>query len=174
MFSNCLHARFCVCVVCVCLSVCLAWYEEAQDRSAWRVDCLICHRSFRRPGDKARHKCSAERSLPIQEQRGAVQCGTCRRWFHSRGGLRVHHCLPLEPSKVSAPASSIPLSLHASLLCLTCNRQFKPVPGFRRHMCDRGHRATKSDRASNCVRCSRCSRQFRRQSDLSRHLRFCS
>ena len=170
----------------------LAWYGIAQDRSAWRVsavgpslggpshdqsqrvDCLICPRTFRRPGDKARHKCSAERSLPIQEQRGAVQCGTCRRWFHSHGGLRVHHCLPLEPSEASAPASPIPLNVPASLLCVTCNRQFKSVSGFRRHKCDRGHRATKSDRVSYGVRCSRCNRQFRRQSDLSRHLRFCS
>ena len=119
----------------------LACYGIAQDRSAWRVsavgpslggpshdqsqrvDCLICHRSFRRPGDKARHKCSAERSLPIQEQRGAVQCGTCRRWFHSRGGLRVHHCLPLEPSEASGPASPIPLNVPASLLSLVCDMQ---------------------------------------------------
>ena len=39
-----------------------------------------------------RHKCVAERSKPVWEQRGAVQCGTCQRWFLSCGGLSVHSC----------------------------------------------------------------------------------
>ena len=78
------------------------------------------------------------------------------------------------PAAAASPASPIPLNVPASLLCVTCNRQFKSVPGFRRYKCDRGHRATKSNRASYGVCCSHCNRQFCRQSDLSRHLRFCS
>ena len=41
----------------------------------------------------ARHKCIAERQKPVREQRGAVQCERCGRWFRSRGGLAVHACL---------------------------------------------------------------------------------
>ena len=52
----------------------------------------ICGRSFRRESDKKRHKCDAERSKPVWEQRGAVQCGTFQRWFLSHGGLSVHSC----------------------------------------------------------------------------------
>ena len=51
VFSHCLRARVCVCVVGVCVFVCVCGLV-AQDRSAWRQDCLICHQSFRQPGDK--------------------------------------------------------------------------------------------------------------------------
>ena len=37
-----------------------------------------------------RHKCIAERQKPVSQQRGAVQCGTCHKWFSSNGGLAVH------------------------------------------------------------------------------------
>ena len=43
--------------------------------------------------DNKRHKCVLEQAKPVQEQRGAVQCMTCQRWFRSRGGLAVHRCL---------------------------------------------------------------------------------
>ena len=49
-------------------------------------------RYFRRECDKSRHKCAAERQRPVCEQRGAVQCAVCDRWFRSIGGLTVHHC----------------------------------------------------------------------------------
>ena len=41
-----------------------------------------------------RDKCIEERSKPISEQRGAVICSSCHRWFRSRGGLAVHVCRP--------------------------------------------------------------------------------
>ena len=47
---------------------------------------------FRREGDKKRHKCVLERSKPVSEQSGALQCS---RWFRSRGGLSVHCCIGL-------------------------------------------------------------------------------
>ncbi len=90
------------------------WFEEASDRRGWRepyrqglqarctrqvqvstappqnqVLSQECGRSFRRAGDKARHKCTTERQKPIQE-RGAAQCPVCGRWFRSPGGLAVH------------------------------------------------------------------------------------
>ena len=40
-----------------------------------------------------RHKCTAERQKPVSQQRGAVQCGTCHKWFRSKGGLAVHSCI---------------------------------------------------------------------------------
>lgn len=96
------------------------WYEEArQSRARWRAMCWIgieefreaqqsrsqsssvrnvvcdeCGRAFRRESDKKRHKCLDERRKPVSQQKGAVQCGTCRKWFKSRGGLTVHACRP--------------------------------------------------------------------------------
>ena len=74
------------------------WYDAALSRTSWRetysagldadrptpqkqVQCLKCRRSFRREGNMARHKFTAERQKPICEQHGAVQCTTCLRWF---------------------------------------------------------------------------------------------
>ena len=38
-----------------------------------------------------------ERQKPVNEQRGAVQCHVCLKWFKSKGGLAVHRCnLPCE------------------------------------------------------------------------------
>ena len=54
-----------------------------------RIQCSICERSFSQSSDLKRHKCLAERSLPIELQHGAIQC-SCHRWFRSRGGLTIH------------------------------------------------------------------------------------
>ena len=56
------------------------------------VVCGVCSRSFRREGDKKRHKCVAEREKPVSEQR--MQC---MKWFKSRGGLALHKCVPSRP-----------------------------------------------------------------------------
>ena len=86
------------------------WFDCAQDRSAWRehvlvfqppraveksVLCSSCNRAFSRPQDRARHKCLAERQLPVHQQRGSAQCVSCCRWFRSKGGLAVHRCVVL-------------------------------------------------------------------------------
>ena len=97
------------------------WYKHTSQRDCWRtiyrkgltdqcsqqqlrssqpqsqVTCEGCGRSFCRAGDKARHKCIDERRKPVHEQRGAVQCSSCSRWFRSRGGLSVHRCETPEP-----------------------------------------------------------------------------
>ena len=52
----------------------------------------VCGRYFRRECDKVRHKCTAERSKPVCEQKGAVRGTVCGRWFRSRGGITVHRC----------------------------------------------------------------------------------
>ena len=83
--------------MCVCVYVCS---EANKSREVWRalyklgvedhvksqctdrqstqanygVFCDICKRSFRREGDKKRHKYTAERKKTIAEQVGATQC----------------------------------------------------------------------------------------------------
>ena len=65
---------------------------QGLSQSSRRIQCQQCDRWFRRPSDKARHKCSAERMKPVQDQRGSSQCERCKRWFLSRGGMAVHRC----------------------------------------------------------------------------------
>ena len=47
--------------------------------SQGRVECRECGRTFSRSGDLKRHKCFDERSKPVQEQRGSLQCPNCER-----------------------------------------------------------------------------------------------
>ena len=110
-----------------------AWYETAQSRSTWRalyqdltvpsrlvsnaVCCRLCRREFSRPSDFKRHKCLAERLRPIQEQRGAVQCGRCQLWFRSSGGLAVHSCHPTD-IHVAVATTSNPLPCSTCLVFL--------------------------------------------------------
>ena len=91
------------------------WYEEAGSRAGWRamcrlgmeelavtrqsqrqraaatrdVECEVCGRKFRRESDRKRHKCVDERRKPVSQQKGAVKCRSCLRWFRNRGGLAV-------------------------------------------------------------------------------------
>lgn len=55
-----------------------------------QVACRGCGRTFSRQGDLKRHECLLERSKPVEEQRGSVQCTMCSRRFRSDGGLSVH------------------------------------------------------------------------------------
>ena len=50
------------------------------------VECKECGRTFRRTSDRKKHKCLAERAKPVKEQRSALQCSKCQKWFCSRGG----------------------------------------------------------------------------------------
>ena len=77
--------------------------EAAETRQSQRqraavtseVECGVCGRTFRRESDQKRHKCVNERRKPVSQQKGAVECVTCHRWFRSRGGgLAVHVCRP--------------------------------------------------------------------------------
>ena len=79
-------------------AMCRLGLEELQSRRGAEVSttrevlCEVCGRKFRQESDKKRHKCAAERKKPVSQQRGAVQCGTCHRWFKRRGGMAVHVC----------------------------------------------------------------------------------
>ncbi len=63
--------------------------RSSVGREVW---CGLCNRRFRREADKKRHKCADERKKPLSQQKGAVKCISCNRWFGSRGGLAVHRC----------------------------------------------------------------------------------
>ena len=54
------------------------------------VECKECGRTFCRTCDRKRRKYLAERAKPVKDQRGALQCSKCQKWFCSRGGLVVH------------------------------------------------------------------------------------
>ena len=163
------------------------WYEVAQQRSDWRsithmlpcppttvpdVSCEVCGRKFKSKTGLSRHKCTAVRQLPINEQPGARQCGRCLRWFRSAGGFAVHKCqaavesssLPSQPPSRTADSSMACCSFH----CSTCDRCFKSGPGFRRHNCLRGKQRT-AERDDFEHHCPTCPRKFRRASDLKRH-----
>ena len=165
------------------------WYGLARNRQGWRSDvldasldppdlpqdsrvqCVTCSCSFRWAGDRARHKCVAERRLPTHLQRGAVQCLMCSRWFASSGGMAVHRCEPPDQQPVVDPPSRRP---PEDLECAVCARKFKSQTGFARHHCSRGTRVSAAERAAFEFVCGRCCCRFRRDSDLRRHLRFCS
>ena len=140
------------------------------------VICEVCSRAFRRPSDMKRHKCVAERCLPLPMQRGSRQCGTCSLWSASVGGLTVHRCLGAQ----SASASSLcPRSVSSSVHlccpahCSICGQCFRSSAGYRRHDCNRGKRLTVSDRSAFSLLCVQCRRPFRYSRDLSRHMAYC-
>ena len=56
------------------------------------VVCPECHRRFRRISDLKRHKCIAEREY-IHQQKGAIECQTCKKYFRSKGGYAIHKCI---------------------------------------------------------------------------------
>ena len=143
------------------------------------VSCPVCCRTFKSRSGFTRHKCTAVRQLPIEEQPGAQQCPACQRWFRSAGGLAVHKCSStsgVSPS-VSASASAVAASPNrlaistmacCSFHCNMCKRCCKSNAGFCRHNCHRGHQHPSARDTFEHV-CPTCSRKFHRPSDLKRH-----
>lgn len=74
----------------------LASSTRRPQQAQRQFQCNVCLRSFRRDSDRKRHKCTSERSKPVCQQKGAVLCQVCQRWFRSKGGLAVHTCRPTE------------------------------------------------------------------------------
>ena len=173
-----------------------SWYSLASDRSRWvesisealngRADaalskplprphmCTTCHRAFRRRGDLVRHKCTEERSKPLCQQAGAVQCPSCQGWFASCGGLAVHTCTGSSQTQShnDRPATTqhrraVTDAPCCQRHCSTCNRCFKSKSGFSRHNCNRGKRI--QDWSEFNITCPTCLRTFRRPQDLKRH-----
>ena len=73
---------------------------ESSQVSSGKVDlqtvvCPECLRGFRRISDLKRHKCIAEREKPIHEQKGAIECQTCKKCFQSKGGYAIHKCIDI-------------------------------------------------------------------------------
>ena len=62
-------------------------------------------KTFRKTSDRKRHKCLAERAKLVKEQRGALQCSECQKWFCSRGGLAVHKCRESREPLTETPAT---------------------------------------------------------------------
>ena len=70
--------------------------QSISRTTAQTVKCSVCGRGFNR--DLKKHKCKDEREKIIQEQKGAVQCERCYRWFRNKGGLTVYKCNQTRPS----------------------------------------------------------------------------
>ena len=137
------------------------WYVAALSRASWhetyrqglehrdqqqpnlvqpqsQVQCPVCRRCFRREGDRARHKCTAERQKPVWEHRGAVQCPNGSRWFCSVGGLTVHRCGPQQPSSTGPTTRSStrqPSRPPGPVQCQVCERWFRRPSDRARHKC---------------------------------------
>ena len=164
------------------------WYQAAQDRQEWRVICHTlppddpqqpgkvcneCHRSFKSSAGLKRHKCTAERLLPVSEQSGSKFCAVCQHWFRSAGGLKVHKCKAKVPAPPATLPSRPPPTVSQSCCqhhCIECDRCFKSLPGFKRHNCERGKKRPDSDARKNFEFACDCGRRFRRKQDLARHV----
>jgi len=162
------------------------WYDRARDREQWQqlylqsvddgeylhtaqlptVQCAICQRFFRSESGKARHKCVAERQLPIEEQTGAVQCQRCERWFRSAGGLAVHKCETIE----NYTQASIPP--EQSVFCNDCSRSFSRPGDLKRHKC-LAERAKPISEQHGAVQCQHCRRWMKSVGGLKIHLKKC-
>ena len=157
----------------------LSDYQQRQTRGLSRdVECDECGRCFRREGDKARHKCTAERQQPVWEQRGAVQCTVCRRWFKSRGGLALHNCGSQPDSSTTTRGASstrvrrgqrpVEVSSTQTVQCIDCGRGFSRPGDLKRHKC-LAERAKPVEEQSGAVQCEVCKRWFRSRGGLALH-----
>ena len=174
-----------------------SWFDLAREsRLAWRstyssvacnqhrmqpVECSICNRSFARPSDRARYKCSAERARPVPDQKGARHCHRCDRWFRSAGGMAVHRC----SGSPSVSASSVTVSnlgqvdlVAVGLECCQahcdlCGRCFKRR-GYGRHCCSGACPRPTVQARQQFQHVCLCSRRFRHSQDLVRHQASCS
>ena len=159
----------------------LSDYQQRQTRGLSRdVECDECGRCFRREGDKARHKCTAERQRPVWEQRGAVQCTVCRRWFKSRGGLALHNCGSQPDSSTTTRGASnthvrrgqrpveVSSTMSQGVQCTDCGREFSRPSGLKRHKC-LVERAKPIEEQRGSVRCEECGKWFLSRGGLALH-----
>ena len=68
------------------------------------VECKECGKTFRRTSDRKGYEYLAERTKPVKEQRGALQCSKCQKWFCRRGGLAAHKCRESREQLTETPA----------------------------------------------------------------------
>ena len=150
-------------------------YQYQQEQETGSVECSVCGRSFRRGADKARHKCTRERMLPVSQQSGSVQYPHCNRWFRSKG-LAVHRCstrnrTPLLPADDDTPGGSGTKQRtnddHA-VQCKECGRCFRRPGNMKRHKC-KSERMRSIEDQRGAVWCSHCNRWFRTKGGLTVH-----
>ena len=63
--------------------------QQQLPRDRWCVE-SVGEPLADRETSRGHHKCPLERSRPVEEQRGSVQCTLCHSWFRSAGGLVMH------------------------------------------------------------------------------------
>ena len=132
------------------------------------VQCMICGRTFRREQDRARHKCTEERSKPVHQQQGALQCSTCGKWLRSRGGLAVHNCQELNPA-ITVNANNRGLgrapTVDNSVHCSVCQRTFNRPGDFKRHKC----LAVPIEEQQGAIHCTKCQCWFHSKGGFTVH-----
>ena len=171
------------------------WYKEALDRKNWRgvwsqrldeyqqqqqqqhsggvpgernVICMECGQAFRRESDRARHRCRSEREKPMREQAGAVQCGSCERWFRSRGGLAVRQCRRDQVEEDSAQTGGT--RSDEQIVCRVCGRAFRRQGDLKRHKC-LSEREKPVEEQQGAAQCAVCWRWFQSANGLAVHKR---
>ena len=173
-----------------------SWFTLAVERTQWQSTCRtsvlcqlsnpttaaslhvceVCQREFHSAAGLKRHKCLDERSKPLPEQTGSINCSKCNRWFASQGGFSVHKCISVEVEPDPAPASQSSQSSRSSVVlaccmhhCTSYHRCFKSASGFTRHNCLRLQPHQNIDRSTFEFVCTKCSRRLRRKQDLATH-----
>ena len=111
----------------------------------------------------------------MREQKGAVRCDVCGRWFRSRGGLAVHRCVREEvaggqdsSSDTSAGAGAQQVQSgqderpdrNTGVQCGECGRSFHRPGDMKRHKCV-AERARPVEKQRGAVQCSVCRKWFR-------------
>ena len=124
-----------------------------------------------------------QRDNSLCEQRGAVQCSVCDRWFMSIGGLTVHHCgKQLDTSSVDDSTTTIQLRRRPGpvvaviaqrpssqgVLCTECGRRFSRPGDLKRHKCLL-ERAKPVAQQQDAVQCGGCQKWFHSKGGLAVH-----
>ena len=104
----------------------------------------------------------------MREQAGAVQCGSCERWFRSRDGLAVHLCRRDQLEEESAQTGG--MRSDEQIVCRVCGRAFRRQGDLKRHKC-LSERKKPVEEQQGAAQCAVCRRWFRSACDLAVHKR---
>jgi hypothetical protein len=134
------------------------------DRVGMSFDCDVCERTFRRPGDRKRHKCvlAPVHKNAVDPALLLFSCNVCDRKFGREGDRKRHRCVPAP--KIT-PADRFEMAFH----CGVCDRQFGREGDRKRHRCVPAPKITSTDRLLLPVICTVCDRHFAREGDRKRH-----
>ena len=136
------------------------------DRAVMAFECNTCDRSFRREGDRKRHKCilaPAHRSTVVSVPLAtSFDCGVCDRSFGRSGDLKRHRC-------IAAPKITPTVRVAMDIVCPICERKFGREGDRKRHRCVPAPKISMEERALMTIVCDGCGRRFSRVGDRSRH-----